>query len=74
MFKHDRVFKTRPTIRWEPGRRLTIYVVESDLPLDPADRHYDKAAVDELVAKLEAYVTAKPGVYDGYEIVQFDPR
>jgi hypothetical protein len=73
MFNHERVTKTRPTIRWESGRLLKLYVVETELPLDPEDRHYDKDAVDELMAKLEAYVKAKPEAYDGYEIVQFDP-
>ena len=59
MLKHKHVKNTRPTVRFENGEQWTIYIIETDLALNPHDPAYDPDAFrDELESEYSLKISA----------------
>jgi|GEM_PF-4697831 len=58
MLEHPNVLSTRPAVRWDHGRQVIIYVIETDLAVSPEDPGYDEKALDSIA---EAALARLPG-------------
>jgi hypothetical protein len=60
MLEHPNILSTRPTVRWENGRRIMVYVIETDLAVTPRDPAFDAAAFNTLAKEARARLACGP--------------
>jgi hypothetical protein len=56
-------------VRWEHGRQVTVYVIETDLAVTPEDPAFDEAAFNSLAEAVRAHV-AQSSLRDGIRFEQ----
>ena len=69
MLEHPNVLSTRPTVRWEHGRKVWVYVIETDLAVTPEDPAFDGAAFNSLAEAALAHLANRPH-FDGIRFEQ----
>jgi len=60
VLKHKHVKNTRPTVRFENGEQRTIYIIETDLALNPRDPAFDPDAFRDLEKAAHQYLEQHP--------------
>jgi hypothetical protein len=60
MLKHQHVKNTRSTVRFENGEQRTIFIIETDMALNPCDPAYDADAFRNLEMAAHQYLEQHP--------------